>query len=62
MHRKAFYLFFSKRTFNARYGKRMFFKMFVLCTLLDVGKVQVYQRMLNMHSSIRAFNSRLTLV
>ena len=43
--------FFSKRTFNARSGKRMFNKTPVLCTLLDLRKTCVNERVLNMRGS-----------
>ena len=50
--------FFSKRTFNTRSGKRMFYKMPVLRTLLDVRKKCVNERTLNMRYSIYTFTMR----
>ena len=50
--------FFSKRTFNARSGKRMFYKTPVLRTLLDVRKTCVKERTLNMRYSIYTFTMR----
>ena len=52
--------FFSKRTFNACSGKRMFYKTPVLRTLLDVRKTCANDRMLNMRYSIYTFTMRLT--
>ena len=49
--------FLSKRTFNARSGKRMFYKMHVLRTLLDVRitRTCVNERTLNVRYSIYTF-------
>ena len=54
--------FFSKRTFNARSGKRMFYKTPILRTLVDVRKTCVNERTLNMRYSIFTFTMRLTYV
>ena len=50
--------FFSKRTFNARSGKRMFYETHVLGTLLHVRKTCVNERTLNMCDSIYMFTMR----
>ena len=57
-------IIFSKRTFNARSGKRLFNKTHVLRTLLDVRKACVIESTLNVCYSIymftmRTFNMRL---
>ena len=49
---------FSKRTFNARSGKRMFYKTPVLRMLLDVCKTCVNERTFNMRYSIYTFTMR----
>ena len=49
---------FFKHTFNARPGKRMFYKTPVLRTLLDVRKKYVKERTLNMRYSIYMFTMR----
>ena len=54
--------FFSKCTFNARSGKRMFNKTPVLRTLLDVRKTCVNERMLNTRYSIYMLTMRYTYV
>ena len=51
-------VFSSKRTFNARSGKRMFYKLHVSYTLLDVRKTCVNERTLNMCYSIYTFTTR----
>ena len=48
-------VFFSKRTFNGRSGKRNFDKTLILRTLLDVRKTCVNERTLNMRYSIYTF-------
>ena len=50
--------FFSKLTFNARSGKRMFYKTPVLHMLLDVRKTCVNKRTSNMRYSIYRFTMR----
>ena len=54
----ALKLFFSKRTFNARSGKCMFYKTPVLCMLLNVRKPCIKERTLNMRYSIYTFTMR----
>ena len=49
---------FLERTFNARSGKRMFYKTPVLRTLLDVRNTCVNERTLNMRYSIYTFTMR----
>ena len=44
--------------FNARSGKRMYYKTPVLRTLLDVRKTCVNERTLNMRYSIYTFTMR----
>ena len=52
------YFFFSKRTFNARSGKRMFYETHVLRTLLHVRRTCVNERTLSMRYSIYMFTMR----
>ena len=58
----AIKLFFSKRTFNARSSKHMFYKTPILCMLLNVRKTCVNERSWNMSYSIYTFTIRLTYV
>ena len=48
-------LVISKRMFNSRSGKHMFYKTSVFRTLLDLRKTCVNERTLNIHFSIGAF-------
>ena len=54
--------FSSKRMFNARSGKRMFYKTPVLRILLNVRKTCVNERPLNMRYSIYTLTMRKTYV
>ena len=51
-------VFFSKRMFKARSGKRMFYETPVLRTLLDVRKTCANERTLNIRYLIYTFTMR----